>query len=154
MVDQLRDRERKEWGGMRPISTKTAAACTASVVMLISLLGLAGTARAQVVTCVGIEERVATIVGTEGNDLITGTSGDDVIQALGGNDQIDGGDGNDLICGGAGDDIIYGGARGGGPGEGFPLRTGGEDVNKGGDGPRHRRAGGCEQDRGPLTCLP
>src|SRR2546426_12503069 len=113
MVDQLRDRERKEWGGMRPISTKTAAACTASVVMLISLLGLAGTARAQVVTCVGIEERVATIVGTEGNDLITGTSGDDVIQALGGNDQIDGGDGDDLICGGARDDSSYGRGRGG-----------------------------------------
>src|SRR5213593_617217 len=110
MVDQLRDRERKEWGGMRPISAKTAAACAASVVMLISLLGLAGTARAQVVTCVGIEERVATIVGTEGDDVIVGTSGDDVIQALGGNDQIDGGDGNDLICVGAGADIIYGGA--------------------------------------------
>src|SRR6266571_4944909 len=63
---KLRDRERKEWGGMRPISAKTAAACAAGVVMLISLLGLAGTARAQVATCVGLEERVATIVGTEG----------------------------------------------------------------------------------------
>src|SRR2546422_10760244 len=102
MVDQLRDEERKEWGGMRPISAKTAAACAASVVMLISLLGLAGTARAQVVTCVGIEERVATIVGGEGNDLITGNSGDDVVQALGGNGQNDCGDGDDLICGGAG----------------------------------------------------
>src|SRR5207247_4913063 len=92
-------RSGEERKGMRPISAKTAAACAASVVMLISLLGLAGTARAQVVTCVGIEERVATIVGTEGDDVIVGTSGDDVIQALGGNDQVDGGDGNDLICG-------------------------------------------------------
>src|SRR2546428_6175594 len=105
MVDQLRDRERKEWGGMRPISTKTAAACTASVVMLISLLGLAGTARAQVVTCVGLEERVATIVGTEGDDVIIGTAGDDVIQALGGNGPIAGGEGDEPICGGAGADL-------------------------------------------------
>src|SRR5436309_15444600 len=102
MVDQLRDRERKEWGGMRPISAKTAAACAASVVMLISLLGLAGTARAQVVTCVGIEERVATIVGTEGDEAIVGTSRDDVIQPLGATDHIDGGDGTDRTCVGAG----------------------------------------------------
>src|SRR2546422_10189186 len=114
MVDQLRDRERKEWGGMRPISAKTAAACAASVVMLISLLGLAGTARAQVVTCVGIEERVATIAGTEGDDLITGTSADEAIHARGGYDQIDRGDGNVLICGGPADDVDYGGAGGGG----------------------------------------
>src|SRR2546426_12314680 len=106
---------------MRSISAKTVVAYAAGVVMLISLIGFAGSARAQVVTCVGIEERVATIVGTEGNDLITGTSGDDVIQALGGNDQIDGGDGNDLICGGAGDDIIYGGARGADAGQGDLL---------------------------------
>src|SRR3989442_10711738 len=95
---------------MRTISTKTAAACVTSVIMLISLIGFAGSARAQGVTCVGLDERLATIVGTEGDDVIVGTSGDDVIQALGGNDVIDGGDGNDLICGGAGDDVIYGGA--------------------------------------------
>src|SRR2546430_5351013 len=119
---------------MRSISAKTVVAYAAGVVMLISLIGFAGSARAQPVTCLGIEERVATIVGTEGNDVITGTSGDDVIQALGGNDQIDGGDGNDLICGGAGDDILYGGGGGGGLGRGFPISTSGGEVLVGGDG--------------------
>src|SRR5207245_9871578 len=95
---------------MRSISAKTAAARATGFVMLISLIGFAGSARAQPITCIGLDERVATIVGTEGDDVIVGTSGDDVIQALGGNDQIDGGDGNDLVCGGAGDGIMYGDA--------------------------------------------
>jgi len=61
-------------------------------------------------TCLG--ER-ATIVGTEGDDLIAGTSKDDVIVALGGNDVINAHGGDDLVCagvdGGAGDDWIDGG---------------------------------------------
>src|SRR2546422_1712418 len=118
--------------GMRSISARAAVAYAASVVMLVSLIGFAGSGRAQPVTCLGLDERVATIVGTEGDDVIVGTSGDDVIQALGGNDQIDGGDGNDLICGGAGDDIIYGGAGGDGLGGGFPIGTPGADVLVGG----------------------
>ncbi len=74
------------------------------------------------------KNRVATIVGTEGPDVLTGTAGDDVIVALGGddrvvalggndivcggdgNDQIDGGDGHDFLRGGAGDDVLRGGA--------------------------------------------
>lgn len=56
-------------------------------------------------TCSG---RVATIVGTEGNDVLTGTPGPDVIAALGGNDRIRGGAGPDWICGGAGNDNIKG----------------------------------------------
>src|SRR2546427_3725741 len=127
--------------GMRSISARAAVAYAASVVMLVSLIGFAGSGRAQPVTCLGLDERVATIVGTEGDDVIVGTSGDDVIQALGGNDQIDGGDGNDLICGGAGDDIIYGGARGDDLGGDPLLRPpraevplGGEDKLYGGAG--------------------
>ena len=59
----------------------------------------------------------ATIVGTEGDDVINGTPGNDVIVALGGRDTINGLGGNDIICGGrqndtinggAGDDVIYG----------------------------------------------
>ncbi len=53
----------------------------------------------------------ATIIGTEGADLLRGTSGDDVIVGLGGDDTIFGGDGNDLICGGDGDDRLYGGSH-------------------------------------------
>jgi Ca2+-binding RTX toxin-like protein len=53
--------------------------------------------------------RRATIVGTEGNDVIHGTPGRDVIWGGGGDDQIFGSLGNDLICGGPGDDLIHGG---------------------------------------------
>src|SRR5438132_1121464 len=55
--------------------------------------------------CLG---KVATIVGSSGDDTITGTSGDDVIVGLGGNDTIDGGLGNDTICGGPGNDDLRG----------------------------------------------
>ncbi len=58
-------------------------------------------------TCGGA---VATIVGTEGDDLIIGTDNDDVIKAFGGDDTIFGLDGNDIICSGSGDDYINGGA--------------------------------------------
>ena len=54
-------------------------------------------------TCLG--ER-ATIVGTEGDDLIAGTSKDDVIVALGGNDVINAHGGDDLVCAGDGNDRI------------------------------------------------
>jgi len=53
--------------------------------------------------------KVATIVGTPGNDMIKGTPGRDIIAGLGGNDVILGAGGNDLICGGAGNDRINGG---------------------------------------------
>ena len=55
-------------------------------------------------TCFGIP---ATIIGTEGDDVLYGTTGDDVIVGFGGNDTIDGGSGNDLICGGDGNDTLY-----------------------------------------------
>lgn len=54
--------------------------------------------------------RVATIVGTSGNDTLFGTEGPDVIAALQGDDTIWGADGDDVICGGKGNDVIYGGA--------------------------------------------
>src|SRR3989442_5102893 len=75
--------------GMRSISAKAAVAYAASVVMLVSLIGLAGGARAQPLTCLGLDESVATVVGTEGGDVIVGTSGDDGIQTLAGKYQID-----------------------------------------------------------------
>ena len=60
----------------------------------------------QVITmCNGLE---ATIIGTEGDDVITGTSGVDIIAGLGGEDIIEGKGGDDIICGGDGDDILRG----------------------------------------------
>lgn len=52
--------------------------------------------------------RLATIVGTSGNDTIKGTPSTDVIVGLEGNDNIIGNGGNDVICGGSGKDLIYG----------------------------------------------
>ena len=56
------------------------------------------------------QDREATIVGTEGDDVIVGTAADDVIVGLGGRDTINGLDGNDIICGGHQNDTINGGA--------------------------------------------
>jgi Ca2+-binding RTX toxin-like protein len=53
--------------------------------------------------------RRATIVGTEGPDVLRGTSGRDVIWGGGGDDTIFGGRGSDVICGGPGADLIHGG---------------------------------------------
>jgi Ca2+-binding RTX toxin-like protein len=50
--------------------------------------------------------RVATVVGTEGPDVLTGSPADEVIHGLGGDDVIDVLDGNDYVCGGAGNDNL------------------------------------------------
>ncbi|HEV8387112.1 MAG TPA: calcium-binding protein, partial [Nitrososphaera sp.] len=57
-------------------------------------------------TCFDI---AATIVGTEGHDVLNGTLGDDVIVGLRGNDVINGMGGDDVICGGLGLDELSGG---------------------------------------------
>ncbi len=57
-------------------------------------------------TCFGLD---ATIVGTEGDDVINGTSGPDVIVGLGGADTIRGLGGDDVICGNDGNDSLLGG---------------------------------------------
>jgi Ca2+-binding RTX toxin-like protein len=64
-----------------------------------------GRAQAQAVTCYG---RMATIVGTPGDDVIAGTNGPDVIAALGGNDVVDPWKGDDIVCGGSGHDSLSG----------------------------------------------
>jgi Ca2+-binding RTX toxin-like protein len=61
---------------------------------------------AEVPTCFG---QPATIVGTEGVDILNGTEGADVIVGLGEADTIQGFGGDDLICGNAGDDWLVGG---------------------------------------------
>jgi Ca2+-binding RTX toxin-like protein len=57
-------------------------------------------------TCAGLS---ATIIGTDGDNIMSGTAGPDVIVGLGGNDVIYGLGNNDVICGGSGDDRISGG---------------------------------------------
>jgi Ca2+-binding RTX toxin-like protein len=52
--------------------------------------------------------RLATIVGTDGDDSLIGTDGDDVAWLGPGNDTFAGGAGNDTVCGGPGDDTIGG----------------------------------------------
>jgi Ca2+-binding RTX toxin-like protein len=68
--------------------------------------GATGSSADSTTTCFGEK---ATIVGTEGDDVIAGTKRDDVIVALGGNDTIDARDGDDLVCAGDGNDIVNGG---------------------------------------------
>jgi hypothetical protein len=94
--------------------------------------------------------RQATIVGTDGNDVIHGTPGRDVIWGGPGNDVIYGELGNDLICGGPGDDVIHGG-RGndaiyGGPGTDTVLGELGDDKVLGGPGNGDEVAGGLGID--------
>ena len=82
---------------------------------------------AQFTTCLG---QVATIVGTEGDDLLPGSPGNDVIAGLGGDDVINSGLGNDVICGDAGNDELNGGF-------GADRMDGGMGVDRllGADGP-------------------
>ena len=98
--------KRIPWGrvGMKKRWIAFVAAC----VLLSTVTGVPSTpAGAQEVpTCNGLE---ATIVGTEGDDVLQGTNKADVIVGLGGNDTITGGNGDDVICGGDGDDTIEGG---------------------------------------------
>ncbi len=78
------------------------------------------------VTC---KNRVATLVGTPGNDALTGTPGPDVIAALDGQDTLRGRGGKDRICGGRGDDELRGGS------ENDRLNGGaGDDLCRGGSG--------------------
>jgi Ca2+-binding RTX toxin-like protein len=52
---------------------------------------------------------VATIIGTEGDDVLVGTDGQDSIVGLGGDDVIRGLSNGDRLCGDDGSDTIYGG---------------------------------------------
>ena len=104
----------------------------------------------------------ATIVGTDGDDVIHGTADPDVIVGGAGDDRITGGGGNDTICGGPGDDVIVEGGisvRGGagddtvggaihqygGDGADTLVGTDFNDVLLGGDG-KDTLVGGAEHD--------
>lgn len=77
--------------------------------------------------------RQATIVGTDGNDVLRGTPGRDVVWGGKGDDTIYGSLGNDLLCGGPGADLIHGGR--------------GNDTVDGGAGDDDRAIGDLGDDR-------
>jgi Tol biopolymer transport system component len=68
----------------------------------------------QPITSIPCDGYPASIVGTEGDDILVGTTGDDVIVGLGGNDTIQGLEGNDRICGDSGNDKLFGNTQDGG----------------------------------------
>jgi len=81
------------------------------IILFLIIFAISGTivvnsAFSQNVTiCQGYQ---ATILGTNGDDIIVGTDGDDVIVGRGGNDTITGRHGNDIICGNDGNDNLNG----------------------------------------------
>ena len=98
-------------------------------------------------TCHG---KKATIVGTDGDDVLRGSDHPDVIVALGGNDTIYAGLGNDIVCAGAGADLIHGG-RGndlldGGAGTDRAFGDLGDDKVTGGGGDDDEASGGLGID--------
>lgn len=97
-----------------------------------------------VVSCLGAP---ATLIGTEGNDVLRGTAQRDVIHGLGGNDTIRGLGGNDRLCGGTGRDRLFGGG-------GKDRLDGGPGTDVCNDGRQRDRARGCEvqkTSRSPRT---
>ncbi|MGH3848427.1 MAG: calcium-binding protein [Pseudonocardiaceae bacterium] len=87
-------------------TTTTVAGATTTTRATTTTVAGATTTTTRVIdnTCAG-----ATVVGTDGDDILTGTSGDDVIDGRGGSDVIDGLGGADTICGGPDKDLILGG---------------------------------------------
>lgn len=80
---------------------------TIVAVLLLGFTFIASPSGAQATpTCNGLD---ATIVGTDGADVLVGTDGVDVIVAMAGADTIYGREGNDIICGGPGPDFILAG---------------------------------------------
>jgi subtilisin-like proprotein convertase family protein len=88
--------------------------------------------------------RAATLVGTEGDDVIVGGDGENVVVGLGGNDIIKTGNNNDTICAGDGNDRVRAGnsAKGG---VDLVLGEGGKDKLFG-QGGRDRLQGGGGKD--------
>ena len=83
-----------------------AVALAATVVVGAAGLTLSTPAGATNPSCDGHQ---ATLVGTDGDDVLTGTGKADVIMGLKGNDRIEGLGGGDVVCGGPGADVLLGG---------------------------------------------
>lgn len=85
-------------------------------------------------TCNG---QTATVVGTDGDDVLVGTEKKDVIVALGGDDAVRGLGGADVICTASGADTIRGESGGD-----LVRSGGGADILKGGEDNDLLRGGG------------
>ncbi len=85
---------------------RLAGAGGLAVLLGAGLLALGPSAVGAPPTCHGLP---ATLVGTDGPDVLRGTGGPDVIVALGGNDRVYAGAGDDVVCGGYGADVLTGG---------------------------------------------
>ncbi|NNE97127.1 MAG: hypothetical protein HKN24_13965 [Acidimicrobiales bacterium] len=86
--------------GRRPWKSITAVAAMVAAIVIPAVPVAAQE------MCLGMP---ATMVGTEGRDILIGTPGVDVIVGLGGNDVLRGLDGDDYLCGGNGRDRLFGG---------------------------------------------
>ncbi len=102
------------------------------------LLGFTGGTTPTPWPAISCRGKVATILGSQGDDLLIGTDGDDVIVTRGGDDAVWAGDGDDLVCLGAGDDFVNGGDGDdyirAGDGNDLVMGHGGADTLWGGDG--------------------
>ncbi len=118
-----------------PTTTSTPTTTTTTSVPTTTTTTSTTAPVAMVPTCDGHE---ATIVGTDGADVLDGTPGADVIVGLGGADLIRGFGGADVICGGDGSDRIIAGSGAdlvfGGAGDDVVRAGSGPDVVRGGDG--------------------
>jgi len=115
----------------------------ALALLLASSLTASAWSEEEVPRCLGAR---ATIVGSEGDDVLRGTPERDVIWGGGGDDTILGSLGNDVLCGGPGSDLIHGGrgndlADGGAGDEDRVIGDLGDDKLMGGPGDRDEVAG-------------
>lgn len=91
-------------GRLVGMQSRLAVALLTSGMLGLSAMHAPAWAQEQAATCFGSK---ATIVGTDGDDVLIGTSENDYIVGLGGNDVIDGAGGYaDRVCGGDGDDEL------------------------------------------------
>jgi hypothetical protein len=106
-----------------------------SALSLLSVVVVSSASAQNVPTCAG---KRATIIGTDGPDVLRGTARADVIVGNGGDDRILAGGGNDTICGNAGADYIQGGNGAdliiGGYGNDRLIGSNGNDDIRGGVG--------------------
>jgi Ca2+-binding RTX toxin-like protein len=120
------------------MKTSTFGVALATCALLVAPLTSSASSAAGLAARVTCHGRVATIVGTPGDDFLRGTKRADVIAGQGGDDGIRGGGGNDVICGGAGLDDIRGGNGDnrllGGAGNDAIRARGGNDFIAGNDG--------------------
>jgi len=121
--------------GFRPGELAASLRRTMSRIGLLGFTGATSPTPWPAISCRG---EVATILGTEGDDLLIGTPDRDVIVTRGGDDSVWAGDGDDLICLGGGDDFANGGDGNddirAGDGNDIVLGSAGQDTLWGGAG--------------------